>query len=616
MAPSPPILRMDSHFFEYLQSIIADEFSSAVAPLCKARKHFLESGQCRYLAEWEQLIFMLDPTLLPESTVKQNFETDLLAEALQLSAEAIGPAPIDDLAQHFMARHSAFRALHARYLIFGPEADSEREKGLRLLAECLTEDNITAHECARLVYESRLLGEEATAERWKTHAQSTSFRRIWNECDGVTDAGEALREIRSLIACGLPDKAAQKAEAEGSVTALFLLAEAQCLSGADVEQIKMSLKAAAAAGCSDAEILLKAPADNFLRRPDTLHKGRYALTMLAAEKQRQHNRFERLKAAFVQDVEDEIQRKEAKKIAEAAEQARAKAQEEARLAAEEEKRRKQEKKKGPLSRLFTKKETRKAPADEKQQIAAQTQATTEAAHKPLPPSQMRLAPKKKPLSLKKPNGKTSVKKSAVPTPLPAQQTERKSTSPGWTFRMLPWYLLRFMLHGVIAWLCFELVLFVFLFNRISGGSYGKMWILSELLIKIGTGLLWLFMAGGGVFSVWSCFSLKKKYGLRASIGVQLLTILQLGIALQMLAYTTLCCNGFISAFFSLCCFGVITLLLIFYKGSTVTDKQQAEECYIKLICLLILCEIFLYGCFDGAFNLIENLQTLHGLYRI
>lgn len=559
---------MNSDFKEYLQSIIGDDFSAAVALLCEARELFLAGGKMGYLAEWEQLIFMMDTTLLPEATAKQNFKPALLAELLQLSAEVISPVSIDCLAQQLMGNHSDLKALHARYLIFATGSPSEQTKGLRLLEECLTEDNITAHECARRVYEFRLLGEETTAQRWGTHVQSSSFRRIWNECEAISDDGNKLREIRSCIACGLPDMAIQKAKADGSAAALFLQAEAECLSGAAAFQIERCLRAAAEASDPDAERLLKALSDAFLRRPDTLKQGRYSLSMLSAELQRRHNRFERLKASYFQDLNEYLRRKEEEKASAAKEQEPSTA----------------------------------APASPEAVVPTQ----------PLPPSQMRLSPKKKLISLKKQAATPGTKKGLLPPRHEGLQKKGKTL----TLRNLPWRLLRLLLHGVIAWLCWELVLFVCLFNRISEGTYKHMWILSELLIKIGTGLLWMFIACGGVFSVWSCFSLKKKYGLRASTGIQLLTILQLVIALQMLAYTTLHCNGFISAFFSLCCFGVITLLLIFYKGSTVTDKQQAEECYIKLICLLILCEIFLYGCFEGAFNLIENLQTLHGLYRI
>lgn len=608
---------MDRDFSEYLQCVFSDELSASLPLLCKERQVMLERGMVRHLAEWEQLIYMADGTLLPELPAGVNFREHILAEVLLLPREVLPASEIDETALLLAEKYPAFRALHARNLIFQHASPAARVKGLQLLTECMTHDNLTAHECARLVYDAGILGDEDTAFGWKVFTQSTSFRRIWNEGLSFADEAAPLRTLCGLIACGNLDAAAVHLESASTAQELRLRALVDCLRGANLLRVKMSLMAAADAGCAEAETLLKGLCEGSLTPPATLDKGNDMLSMFASELRRQQTHYERLLTTLKEDVDDYIRRSKEEAKAELAEQKKQEELAAVEREAAEQKRLKAESRK-QLFRNFFSKKTQPAPMPMPPVPEAKP---VKAAHKmagatPPPPSQMRLVPKMKPQPLKKQAGNPIPSKRTSPPPLqqpaPSEQKKpRKRFGAADVFMFIP----TFFLYGIIAWLGVEMFLYICFLWLLKGGSFSEMWLFSARLIKLGLSLLWLLMAVGIGICICNCWTARREHGIAARFGIQLLTILQQVLSLQMLTYTTAYCpSGFIGAAASGCVFACPIMLILFLNSNTLLEKDKLSEWYPRLIPFLIGAEVLLCLLYSDAADFFHDLETLHKLY--
>lgn len=605
------------NFNEYLQRVFSDEFSAVLPLLGKERQVMLERGMVRYLAEWEQLIYMADSTLLPDLPAAENFREHILAEVILLPHKVLPASEIEKTVQNLAEKYPAFRALHARLLIFQQGSPTTQVKGLQQLTECMTPDNLTAHECARLVYEAGMIGDEDSAFGWKTFAQSTSFRRIWNEGLTPSEDSSSLRTLCGLIACGNLDTAAAHLESASSPQELRLRALVACLRGDNQLRVKMSLKAAADVGCAEAETLLKGFNEDSLTPPDTLDKGDDMLSMFASELRRQQIHYERLHTTLKEDVDDCIRRLKEEAEAELAEQKRREEHAEAERKAKEQKRLKAESRKQFFHNIFSKKAqpapipVPAVPAPKPKKAVQKNSGTT-----PPPPSQMRLVPKKKPLPLNKRGGSPIPVKKTAPAPLqqPAP-TEQKKPCKRFGFADVFMFIPTIFLYGIIAWLGLEMILYICFLWPLQSGSFANMWPFSARLIKLGLSLLWLLMAVGIGICICNCWTARREHGPAARFGIQLLTILQQVLSLQMLTYTTAYCpSGFIGAAASGCVFACPIMLILFLNSNTLLEKDKLSEWYPRLIPFLIGSEVVLCFLYSDAANFIHDLETLHRLY--
>lgn len=161
----------------------------------------------------------------------------------------------------------------------------------------------------------------------------------------------------------------------------------------------------------------------------------------------------------------------------------------------------------------------------------------------------------------------------------------------------------------------EFFLFLYRQPSMEYGSFAHMWILSQVLVKLGIGILWLTLLFTNGYAVTTCYLFFRKAGISLGAVAQICSLAMLLFSIQVLTYLTAYTTG---GFFAECILIILAGLINFYWLGCLTnivDETDERTTNISVyIASSLIWDLLVFFCFNEVFSPMDCIEALHCLY--